>query len=68
MVSIHTPSNPLKYSAGVMKIVSSMHEGFHNLPEMYGSEVRQEGRVTDFSSGLKEAGKVGFFMSSMTVP
>ncbi|KAF9265967.1 glycosyltransferase family 1 protein [Marasmius fiardii PR-910] len=42
---------------GVMKIVSSIHKGFHNLPEMYGSEVRQSGPVKDFSSGIREAGK-----------
>ncbi|KAG7086366.1 hypothetical protein E1B28_002326 [Marasmius oreades] len=42
---------------GVMKIVSSIHEGFQNLPELYGSEVRQPGQVKDFSSGLREAGK-----------
>ncbi|KAL0059449.1 hypothetical protein AAF712_013793 [Marasmius tenuissimus] len=42
---------------GVVKIVSSIHTGFHNLPEMYGSEVRPVGQVTDFSSGVKEAGK-----------
>ncbi|EEB96100.1 hypothetical protein MPER_04820, partial [Moniliophthora perniciosa FA553] len=42
---------------GVVKIVSSVHKGFVNLPQLYGTEVRQSGPVTSFSSGLKEAGK-----------
>ncbi|KAJ3846924.1 glycosyltransferase family 1 protein [Lentinula lateritia] len=46
---------------GVMKIVSSIHEGFHNMPKLYGSDVRQPGKVTDFSSGVKEAGKGLFY-------
>jgi len=41
-----------------MKIFISVHEGFQNAPKLYGSEVRQPGKVDDFSSGLKEAGKV----------
>ena len=44
--------------SGVMNIVSSVHEGFHNAPKLYGSDVREPGKVTDFGSGLKEAGKV----------
>lgn len=43
---------------GVMDIVTSVQEGFHNAPKLYGSEVRRAGRVTDFTSGVKEAGKV----------
>ncbi|KAL0569753.1 hypothetical protein V5O48_012214 [Marasmius crinis-equi] len=46
---------------GVMEIVSNIHKGFHNLPEAYGTEVRPQGEVTDFSSGLKEAGKGLYF-------
>ncbi|KAJ3716120.1 glycosyltransferase family 1 protein [Lentinula raphanica] len=46
---------------GVMKIVSSIHEGLHNMPKLYGSDVRQPGKVTDFSSGVKEAGKGLFY-------
>ncbi|KAJ3889776.1 glycosyltransferase family 1 protein [Lentinula edodes] len=46
---------------GVMKIVSSIHEGFHNMPKLYGSDVRQPGKVTDLSSGVKEAGKGLFY-------
>ncbi|KAI3615744.1 glycosyltransferase family 1 protein [Moniliophthora roreri] len=41
----------------VVKIVSSVYKGFVNLPQLYGTEIRQSGPVTDFSSGLKEAGK-----------
>ncbi|KAF5392333.1 hypothetical protein D9757_001426 [Collybiopsis confluens] len=42
---------------GVMRIVSNVHEGFYNMPKLYGSQVRQPGKVTGFSSGVKEAGK-----------
>ncbi|KAH7911918.1 glycosyltransferase family 1 protein [Hygrophoropsis aurantiaca] len=45
---------------GVMDIVTSIHEGLHNAPKLYGSTVREQGNVTDFASGMKEAGK-GFF-------
>jgi sterol 3beta-glucosyltransferase len=41
-----------------MKIVFSVHEGFQNVPEWYGSKVRKPGKVTGFKSGLKEGGKV----------
>jgi len=43
-----------------MNIVSAVHEGLYNAPKLYGSEVREQGKVTDFGSGMKEAGK-GFF-------
>ncbi|KAF9464545.1 glycosyltransferase family 1 protein [Collybia nuda] len=46
---------------GVVKIVVSVHEGFHNAPKLYGSEVRKPGKVTDFKSGVKEAGKGLFY-------
>jgi hypothetical protein len=49
---------------GVMDIVQSIHEGLHNAPKLYGSEVRKHGRVIDFSSGLEEAGKVIFLLMS----
>jgi hypothetical protein len=41
-----------------MEIVSLTHEGLYNAPKLYGSEVRKTGKVTSFSSGLKEGGKV----------
>lgn len=41
-----------------MDIVSSVHEGFYNAPKLYGSEVREHGEVMNFTSGMKEAGKV----------
>ncbi|KAF9262252.1 glycosyltransferase family 1 protein [Marasmius fiardii PR-910] len=47
---------------GTMMTFSSIHKGLHNLPELYGSEVRQEGKVRDLSSGLLEGGK-GFVYS-----
>ena len=36
----------------------SVQEGMHNLPKLYGSEVRPQGPVTGVKSGFKEAGKV----------
>jgi len=49
-------------SSGVMDIVTSVHEGFHNAPRLYGSNVCKSGKVTDFKSGVKEAGKVRIFV------
>lgn len=46
---------------GIMKIVFSVHEGFQNVPELYGSKVRKPGKVTGFTSGLKEGGKSIFY-------
>lgn len=45
---------------GVMRIVSNIHEGFYNMPKLYGSDVRKQGKVTDLSSGIREGGKVLF--------
>ncbi|KDQ59788.1 glycosyltransferase family 1 protein [Jaapia argillacea MUCL 33604] len=45
---------------GIFNIVTSVHEGIQNAPKLYGSKVRESGKVTDFKSGVKEAGK-GFF-------
>lgn len=41
-----------------MDIVLSVQEGFKNAPKLYGSSVREPGKVTDFGSGIREAGKV----------
>ncbi|KAJ6630253.1 glycosyltransferase family 1 protein [Mycena sp. CBHHK59/15] len=46
---------------GVMDIVTSVHEGFYNVPKLYGSDVRKAGKVTGFASGLKEGGKGLFY-------
>ncbi|WVF67356.1 hypothetical protein IAT40_002111 [Kwoniella sp. CBS 6097] len=40
-----------------MGVVGDMYEGFDNAAAMVGSEVREKGKVTNFSSGLKEGGK-----------
>jgi sterol 3beta-glucosyltransferase len=48
---------------GVMDIVSSVHEGFYNAPKLYGSDVREHSKVTNFTSGMKEAGKVSTLCS-----
>jgi len=52
-----------------MNIVSAVHEGFQNVPKLYGSDVREPGKVTDFESGMKEAGKASFvrFAVSLTI-
>ncbi|KAF2853476.1 glycosyltransferase family 1 protein [Plenodomus tracheiphilus IPT5] len=42
--------SPMDFSLGVAK-------GFHNVPKLYGSEVRQVDKVTDFQSGLRTAAK-----------
>ncbi|KAG7094782.1 hypothetical protein E1B28_005597 [Marasmius oreades] len=42
---------------GIVRTISSIQKGFHNLPELYGCEVRQEGQVYDFLSGLREGSK-----------
>jgi hypothetical protein len=44
---------------GVFGIVSNVYQGFQNVPKVYGSEVREPGKVKDFKSGMREAGKVG---------
>lgn len=42
---------------GVIEIVGALQEGFHSLPKMYGSKVRQTGKVKDLSSGIQEGAK-----------
>jgi hypothetical protein len=42
-----------------MEITMNVSRGFHNLPKMYGDEVREVERVVDVQSGLQAAGKVG---------
>jgi hypothetical protein len=43
--------SPMDFSLNVAK-------GFHNVPKLYGGEVRQVDKVTDFQSGMKTAAKV----------
>lgn len=50
-----------------MKIVTNIQDGFQNMPKLYGSQVREPGKVTDFQSGLKEAGKVSFTMIRLSI-
>lgn len=42
--------SPMDFSLGVAK-------GFHNVPKLYGAEVRQVDKVTDLQSGLRTAAK-----------
>lgn len=42
---------------GVYNILDSVHEGLSNLPSMYGSDVRDPGKITGIGTGLKEAAK-----------
>lgn len=51
------------HPSGIVHILDSMHEGLHNTPKLYGSDVRNKGKVTDFKSGVKEGGKVGISRS-----
>jgi hypothetical protein len=43
--------SPMEFSLNVAK-------GFHNVPKLYGGEVRQVDKVTDLQSGMKTAAKV----------
>lgn len=44
--------SPMDFTLGIAR-------GFHNAPKLYGDDtVRPQGKVTDFQSGLKAAGKV----------
>lgn len=43
--------SPMDFSLNIAK-------GFHNVPKLYGADVRQVDKVTDFQSGLRTAAKV----------
>jgi hypothetical protein len=43
-----------------MDLLLGVSKGFHNMPKLYGEEVRQTDRVTGIKSGFRVAGKVGF--------
>ena len=43
--------SPLDFSMNVA-------QGFHNVPKLYGGDVRQVDKVTNLQSGLKTAAKV----------
>ena len=47
--------SPMDFSLNVAK-------GFHNVPKLYGGEVRQVDKVTDLQSGMKTAVKVGIHL------
>jgi hypothetical protein len=47
-----------------MDLFLGVSKGFHNMPKLYGEEVRQTDRVTGIKSGFRVAGKV----SSSTDP
>jgi len=49
--------SPMDFSLNVAK-------GFHNVPKLYGQEVRQVDKVTDLQSGVKTAAKVGVYPCS----
>jgi hypothetical protein len=42
-----------------MDLLLGVSKGFHNMPKLYGEEVRQTDRVTGIKSGFRVAGKVG---------
>jgi hypothetical protein len=35
-------------------VLFGLHEGFQNMPKMYGSDVRESGKITNFGSGVSE--------------
>lgn len=41
-----------------MDFSMNVAQGFHNVPKLYGAEVRQVDKVTDFQSGIRTAAKV----------
>ncbi|PVF99017.1 UDP-Glycosyltransferase/glycogen phosphorylase [Serendipita vermifera] len=45
----------------VLHILDSFTEGLYNTPSLWGSHVREPGRMKDFSSGMKEGGKAFLF-------
>jgi hypothetical protein len=42
----------------MFKLVEEVHDGFDALPGLYGSKVRDTGKVTDWQSGLVQGTKV----------
>ncbi|KAI5890577.1 uncharacterized protein SCHCODRAFT_02508535 [Schizophyllum commune H4-8] len=46
---------------GAYKILNHLHEGFANLPSLYGSSVRHQKKVTGIGTGVKEGGKALFW-------
>ncbi|KAI5830741.1 hypothetical protein K523DRAFT_17025 [Schizophyllum commune Tattone D] len=46
---------------GAYKILNHIHEGFANLPSLYGSSVRHQKKITGIGSGVKEGGKALFW-------
>lgn len=50
-----------------MNIIGSVSEGFHNVPRIYGSEVRTPGHVDGIKSGFKEGAKVNHDTAQHTI-
>jgi hypothetical protein len=50
--------SPMDFSLNVAK-------GFHNVPKLYGGEVRKVDNVTDFKSGLTTAAKVRIILRNV---
>lgn len=50
-----------------MDLLLGVSKGFHNMPKLYGEEVRQTDRVTGIKSGLRVAGKVNIFANPFSV-
>jgi hypothetical protein len=47
-----------------MDLLLGVSKGFHNMPKLYGEEVRQTDRVTGIKSGFRVAGKVSSLIIS----
>lgn len=52
--------SPMDFSMNVAR-------GFHNVPKLYGGEVRQVDKVTDLQSGMKTAAKVRIVLQSILI-
>ncbi|KAH8823201.1 hypothetical protein DL96DRAFT_1616914 [Flagelloscypha sp. PMI_526] len=42
---------------GIMKVFTGLHQGFHNIPRLYGSEVRKKPKIDNFADGVWEGTK-----------
>jgi hypothetical protein len=48
-----------------MNIIGGISEGFHNVPRLYGSDVRSSRPVEGIGSGFREGAKVNYGRSSV---
>lgn len=56
--SIAAETKPQHLPQGLLDLTTSVHEGLENAPRLWGSDVRAQGPVKDWKTGLAEGGKV----------